>query len=104
MRVYIAGPYTKPNPEVNVANAIFMGDWVKALGHSVYIPHLTHFWEKQIHHDYEFWMQHDLEWMDVCDAILRLPGESTGADREVQYARDHGKQVFHSIYELITIT
>lgn len=101
MRVYIAGPYTKPDPVTNTEAAIFMGDWVKALGHTVYIPHLTHFWELQIHHDYEFWMQHDLEWLDVCDAILRLPGESAGADREVQYARDHGKQVFHAIHQLI---
>lgn len=100
-RIYIAGPYTKPDPEMNTAEAIFMGDWVRSLGFSVYIPHLTHYWEKQIHHEFEFWMEHDLEWLDVCDAVLRLPGESAGADREVAYAKEHGKPVYYSIPELI---
>ena len=38
LRVYIAGPYTKPDPETNTAEAIFMGDWVCPLGYDVYIP------------------------------------------------------------------
>ena len=101
LRVYIAGPYTKPDPETNTAEAIFMGDWVRSLGYDVYIPHLTHFWEKQIHHEWEFWMEHDLAWLALCDILLRLPGESAGADREVEFAQAHGIRVVYSINDLL---
>lgn len=35
-----------------------------------------------------------------CDAVLRLPGESTGADNDVRIARERGIPVYHSIAEL----
>src|SRR5689334_11430638 len=31
-----------------------------------------------------------------CDAVLRLPGDSRGADQDVAIARDRGLQVFFS--------
>jgi hypothetical protein len=36
----------------------------------------------------------------MCDAILRLPGESAGADEEVKLAKELGKPVFYSIVDL----
>jgi len=100
MRIYVAGPYTKPNPEKNTERAIFYGDWLKALGFSVYIPHLSHFWDKQIPHEFEFWMEHDFEWLEVCDAVFRFDGESSGADREVAWAKEHGLPVYYTITEI----
>jgi hypothetical protein len=35
-----------------------------------------------------------------CDAVLRLPGESTGADNDVRIAHERGIPVYHSIDEL----
>jgi hypothetical protein len=35
-----------------------------------------------------------------CDAVLRLPGESTGADNDVRIARERGIPAYHSIDEL----
>ena len=35
-----------------------------------------------------------------CDAVLRLPGESTGADNDVRIARERGIPVYHSIEEV----
>ena len=35
-----------------------------------------------------------------CDAVLRLTGESEGADAEVKIIRDHGGQIFRSIAEV----
>lgn len=98
-RVYIAGPYSS-DPEKNTEEAIFMGDWVRALGYSVYIPHLTHFWHKQIPHEYKFWMEHDFEWLEVCDILLRLPGASSGADAEEAFAKERGIQVVYTAQEL----
>jgi hypothetical protein len=36
----------------------------------------------------------DKEWVLVCDAVLRLSGESKGADIECTLARKHGIPVF----------
>jgi hypothetical protein len=38
--------------------------------------------------------------LDRCDAVLRIPGESRGADLECQLARDMGKTVYTSVDEL----
>jgi hypothetical protein len=35
-----------------------------------------------------------------CDAVLRLPGESAGADRDVALARQRGLPVYHSVAEI----
>lgn len=36
-----------------------------------------------------------------CDAVLRLPGESKGADQDVAIARERGLPVYYSIEELV---
>jgi hypothetical protein len=36
-----------------------------------------------------------------CDAVLRLPGESKGADQDVAIARDRGLPVYYSIEEFV---
>lgn len=36
-----------------------------------------------------------------CDAVLRLPGESRGADQDVAIARERGLPVFHRLDELL---
>jgi hypothetical protein len=35
-----------------------------------------------------------------CDAVLRIPGESKGADQDVRIARARGLPVFHSVEEI----
>ena len=35
-----------------------------------------------------------------CDAVLRIPGESEGADQDVRIARERGLPVFHSVEEI----
>ena len=35
-----------------------------------------------------------------CDAVLRLPGESTGADQDVAIARQRGLPVYHRLQEI----
>src|SRR5688572_14528703 len=39
-----------------------------------------------------------------CDAVLRLPGESTGADKDVAIARDRGLPVFFALDEIPGVT
>jgi len=39
-----------------------------------------------------------------CDAVLRLPGESTGADQDVAIARDRGLPVYHRLEDVPGVT
>jgi len=38
--------------------------------------------------------------LDRCDAVLRLPGESNGADEDVRIAKERGLPVFYSLAEV----
>lgn len=99
-KMYIACPYSKGDAAVNVRNAILVADQVAGLGWAPFIPVLTHFWHMLSPHDYEFWMKQDMEWLKLCDAVVRLGGESAGADREVRYAISKGIPVYHSVFEV----
>jgi len=100
-KVYIAGPYTKGDVAINVRNAIEAGDELLERGFVPFIPHLTHFWHMLFPKPYEKWLQYDNQWIGSCDCLLRLPGESNGADLEVEFARKRGVPVYTSIEDLI---
>ena len=51
---------------------------------------------------HEDWMGVDLPWVAVAHAVLRLPGESVGADTETAHADRLGIPVFDSIPDLLT--
>lgn len=89
-RVYISGPYTQGDVAVNVRKAIDAADVLAKAGFVVICPHLTHFWHLVYQHDHEFWMTQDLELVTICDMVIRLPGESAGADRECALAEEYG--------------
>lgn len=89
-KIYIAGPYTKGDVAENVRTAVLVGDRLAKAGYAPFIPHLTYFWHLLCPHDWEFWLEQDLEWLAVCACVLRLPGESVGADREVERAEELG--------------
>ena len=93
--VYVAGPYTG-NEEANVVRALDAATVLLRAGLFPYVPHLSHFWEDLHPHHYEVWMALDFGWVRRSDAVLRLPGESKGADREVALASSLGLPVFHS--------
>ena len=100
LKVYVAGPYAKPDPVINTRNAILAGEEIIKLGYLPFVPHLTHLWHLVEPHEPDFWYSYDLEWLECCDILLRLPGESWGADREVEFAKEHGIQVIFSITQL----
>lgn len=47
------------------------------------------------------WLGIDLAWVDVCDVLLRLPGESKGADMEVARAMERCIPVFHNLNSML---
>lgn len=86
MRVYIAGPYTNPDPVENTHRAISAGEAVQAWGHTPFIPHMTLLWHLVYPHDVQFWYAYDLEWLSVCDCLVWIPGDSKGASMEIAKA------------------
>jgi hypothetical protein len=47
------------------------------------------------------WLGIDLPWVARSDAVLRLPGESRGADAEVAEAERNGIPVFYAVEDVI---
>lgn len=51
-------------------------------------------------YDYTIWIEMALEWLSRCDALIRMPGYSPGADTEVDFALNAGIPVFEEIHGL----
>jgi hypothetical protein len=116
-RVYLAGPITKGclAHNINQATDAFIALCKK--GYAPFAPHWSCYSGRanktaeghvvafagvtpnELTH--EDWYGLDLAWVEVSDAVLRLPGESRGADLEVACARGRGIPVFHSVEELL---
>lgn len=86
--LYLAGPYTRPDPVVNtnavcrVATLLFeTTNWVP------FVPHITLMWHAITPRPIDFWYELDIHHMLRCDAIVRLPGDSSGADNELREAQ-----------------
>jgi len=99
--IYVAGPYEKPDPIENTRNAILMGNSLRKLGFCPFIPHLTLLWHLVSPMPVGFWYEFDNEWLEKCDAILRLYGQSYGADAEEDLAVSLGIPIFYSIKDLV---
>lgn len=101
MRIYIAGPYTAGQQAERVREAVLAGLEVLRSGHVPFIPHLYHFAHFLCPHPYETWMTLDLAWLAACDGLVRLPGESPGADREVERAKSLGMPVWFGLHAFL---
>lgn len=104
-RIYIAGPISIGNQFHNAANGIRAASAVFHLGAIPYCPHLTALWDfvdPSMRH--EDWMEICFAWIPQCDAVLRIPGESHGADRECEYARSLGIPVVDSMAAVEALT
>ena len=103
IRVYIAGPISLGDQEENVRHAGDVGKRLLARGFAVMIPQLTHLIDPDGVYGtegYVRWLESDFSFISVCDAVLRLPGDSRGADAETRFAESLGIPVFTSIDDL----
>tara|TARA_Y100000310_G_scaffold282077_2_gene303054 strand:+ start:975 stop:1355 length:381 start_codon:yes stop_codon:yes gene_type:complete len=96
MRIYVAGPYgdTQPKDVIaeNVRRADAVGRDLLAHGHQVYVPHkMTHHWEDDARLNLDMFMVLDDSFLSMwADAIVRIPGESKGADWEMARSQELG--------------
>jgi hypothetical protein len=112
--VLIAGPYqsgTNGDPEKIAANRarlesfalpIYERGHLPMVGEWVALP-IIHAAGGRVHGDgmfdaYQYPVAHRL--LACCDAVLRIPGESRGADLDVARARELGLPVYTDVSEL----
>lgn len=113
IKVYVAGPYSTGNQARNVLAAIRLADLIAKDGYIPFVPHLTHFWDMMFPREYWWWLKYDFEWLKCCDALVRIPGESPGAEKEIAFAKenhipiyvmdnefDHGEDLFEFLHQV----
>ena|SRR5450759_4342389 len=101
-RVYIAGPYTQGDVAVNVRNAFAAANRLADEGFAPFVPHGTHFWHLIFPRPHDFWLELDKAFLPFCEAVLRLPGPSNGADQELALAKSLGIPVFEDEASLLS--
>lgn len=100
IKIYIASPYTKGDVAINVKTSIDMYNILLKKGFAPFCPLYSHFQHMFHPQSWETWMELDLEWVAVCDCLLRLPGESKGADIEIEFAKKNNIPVFYDLKSL----
>ena len=100
-RIYISGPLTSSgNVRENIERAIVAARALVAAGFAPLCPHLNYVLDPTESFPHDLFMDIELPWVAVADALLRLPGESLGADIEVGEAERLGIPVFCTIADL----
>jgi hypothetical protein len=93
-RIYVAGPLNSSgDKDTNIANACRVGGVLHSLGHTPFVPHINVLWHEHHPLSEHAWLAWDLEWLAMCDWLVRLPGVSPGSDIEVATARATGKSI-----------
>lgn len=98
--VYVASKYSIGDKEENAKKSMEVGDQLIKLGYVPFLPLLAHYQHLLYPQSYDMWLNLGLEMVRRSDILLRLPGESRGADIEVALAKDLGKPVVYSLEEL----
>jgi len=101
IHVYIASPYTLGDVGINIKHHMDCASKLIDKGFVPFVPLLYHYLHILHPKSYNEWFQQDLRWLSKCDCLLRLPGESRGADMEVEFAQESGIAVFYSIDEMM---
>jgi hypothetical protein len=94
-RIYIASPYTLGDPAQNVLRSVKFAEKLIRGGNMPILPLLCHLWHLQSPQHYSYWIDYSLKLLEMCDMVMRLPGESKGADNEVAHAQSLGIPVMY---------
>lgn len=102
IHVYLAAPLEgSGDPQSNVNAAIDAAARLLDAGFAPYVPHLTWYMHQRQPRDREVWLQLDRAWLKRCDALIRLPGVSPGADEEWEIAGYRGIPRWTSIDDFL---
>lgn len=114
MLILIAGPYrggTNDDPVLMKKNLdnlesfaleIFRKGHIPFIGEWMALPLIklagsTHVGDQQWN-EIQYPIAHRM--LEKCDAVLRIKGESKGADQDVRLAQERGLKIYHSVEEI----
>lgn len=100
MKVFISSGYSG-DVDGNVRRQMDAANVLMNLGYIPFMPLLVHFHDQVHKREYSDWLKWCMAWIEDCDCVLRLPGESSGADAEVARAKELGIPVFFSIPDIV---
>lgn len=103
IKVYIASPYTKGDVSENVRLQMTTMNTLIEEGYSPFCPLLFHFQDLMFPQAYNKWIALSADWVLSCDVLLRLEGESAGADGEVRLTTENNIPVVFSLTELYSM-
>ena len=95
--VYVAGPMKHDDMGDHLRTACIVATEIESRGGIAYLPQLDYFRQLIVPMSPQYYLEKDKRWLELCRAVLRLPGKSDGADAEVKLANELGKLVFHDI-------
>ena len=100
--IYVAGPITNGDTLLNIRKGMLVGLDLVRKGFVPFVPHndMVQYLLDPITLTYDTMLAQDFSWIEKCDALLRIPGKSPGADREVSHAIEHGLLIINSIRQL----
>ncbi len=102
-RVYIAGPmFSSGRLTKNLNDGITMYHLLISAGLAPYLPHFGVYADTLQPREEAEWLALDKVWLAQCQAMIRLPGVSKGADLEEQWCKELGIPVFYYLADLIT--
>jgi NTP pyrophosphatase (non-canonical NTP hydrolase) len=91
MKVYIAGPINSSGLFIeNLRRALRVATILKNEGFYPFIPNLFLTWQVYDNMSEHTMLEMDRVWLLSCDAMVRIPGESKGADQEERWATEAG--------------
>ena len=86
--IYLSGPITKGNRNQHFYRSCELQRALMQNDYAVINPMLSivmpSAWQPDMPH--ELWLKMDLEIISRCDMVIRMPGESVGADEEIARA------------------
>ncbi len=93
--IYVAGPLGMGASVMpNARKAIDFGRTILDEGGLPFVPHNFVFWHFACAGSRRLWMESDLAYIEHCEALVRMVGESNGSDEEVTHAKSLGILVF----------
>ena len=95
--VYIAG--TPVNSDEITGDTLEVVT-AKALAMHGLVPYLPNIWHHVASDDL---INHHLEWLSRCDALLVMPESAAISSREINFARRHNVPIFHSIDHILGV-
>ena len=99
--VYIASPYTLGDKLSNVAVQQTAFDRLADAGLCPVAPLLLHYQHCFSNRKERDWIAFGLEYLRRSDCVVRLPGESRGAEGEIKEAGRIGIPVYYSLEQVI---